>query len=116
MKESETVAGSEELEQSLRAEIESYINGRLSSQQAEILRAQGEINQLLTRLAEQLTNEADADAPVAVAIAEHLRRPHAQGTETANEHSARARATSDVALLKTAVGEIEEQRPQSDVL
>src|SRR2546423_13846670 len=113
MKESETVAGSEELEQSLRAEIESYINGRLSSQQAEIMRAQGEINQLLTRLAEQLTSEADADAPVAVAIAEHLRRAHTQGTELANEQSARARATSDMALMKAGVDELEAQRSQS---
>ena len=110
------MAGSEELEQSLRAEIESYINGRLSSQQAEILRVQSEINQALARLAEQLTTEAAAEPSVAVAVAEHLRRARAQGTEEAGQESARARATSDVALLKAAVDDIDSQRSQSDTL
>jgi hypothetical protein len=115
-KESETVAGSEELERSLRAEIESYIQGRLSSQQAEILRVQSELNQVLTRLAEQLTTEAAAEPSVAMAVAEHLRRARAEGTETAGQESARTHATGDMALLKAAVDEIDEQRTQSDVL
>jgi hypothetical protein len=110
------VAVSEELEQSLRAEVERYISERLSNQQAEILRVQSEINQALTRLAEQLTGEVGADAPISVAVAEHLRRAHNEGTEAASQQSAPARATSDVALLKAAVDEIEEQRSQADVL
>ena len=110
------MAGSEELERSLRAEIESYINGRLSSQQAEILRVQSEINQALARLAEQLTGEVAAEPSVAIAVAEHLRRARAQGTEEAGQESARARATSDVALLKAAVDDIDGQRTQADTL
>jgi hypothetical protein len=110
------VAVSEELEQSLRAEVERYVSARLSNQQAEILRVQSEINQALTRLAEQLTGEPSADAPISVAVAEHLRRAHTQGTEEANEQSARARTTSDMALMKAAVDEIEAQRSQADVL
>jgi hypothetical protein len=110
------VAGSEELERSLRADIESYINGRLSSQQAEILRVQSEINQALARLAEQLTGEVAAEPSVAIAVAEHLRRARALGTEEAGQESARARATSDVALLKAAVDDIDNQRSQADTL
>ncbi|PYS93531.1 MAG: hypothetical protein DMF64_04835 [Acidobacteria bacterium] len=110
------MAVSEELEQSLRAEIERYISERLSNQQAEILRVQSEINQALTRLAEQLTGETSADAPISVAITDYLRRAHAEGTAVASQQSAPARATSDMALLKAAVDEIEEQRTQSDVL
>ena len=110
------MAVSEELEQSLRAEVERYISERLSNQQAEILRVQSEINQALARLAEQLTGEPSVDAPISVAVAEHLRRAHTQGTEAAGQQSAPARATSDMALLKAAVDEIEEQRSQSDVL
>ena len=110
------MAGSEELERSLRAEIESYIQGRLSSQQAEILRVQSELNQALTRLAEQLTSEAAAEPSVAIAVAEHLRRARTEGTETASQETARAHATSDMALLKAAVDDIDEQRTQADVL
>ncbi|HYX43016.1 MAG TPA: hypothetical protein VE821_15025 [Pyrinomonadaceae bacterium] len=110
------MAVSEELEQSLRAEVESYISERLRNQQAEILRVQSEINQALARLAEQLTGEPSADAPISVAVAEHLRRAHSEGTEAASQQSAPARATSDMALLKAAVDEIESQRSQSDVL
>ncbi|MFL6210993.1 MAG: hypothetical protein ACJ74W_19245 [Pyrinomonadaceae bacterium] len=110
------MAGSEELERSLRADIESYINGRLSSQQAEILRVQSEINQALTRLAEQLTGEVAAEPSVAIAVAEHLRRARALGTEEAGQESSRARATSDVALLKAAVDDIDSQRSQADTL
>ena len=110
------MAVSEELEQSLRAEVESYISERLRNQQAEILRVQSEINQALARLAEQLTGEPSADAPISVAVAEHLRRAHTAVTEAASQQSAPARETSDMALLKAAVDEIESQRSQSDVL
>ncbi len=111
------MAGSEELERSLRAEIESHINARLSGQQAEILRVQNEINGALTRLAEQLTgSDTTPDTALAVAVSEHLRRARGQGTEEAGQQSARAHATSDMALLKAAVDELDNQRSQSDVL
>ncbi len=111
------MAGSEELERSLRAEIESHINARLSGQQAEILRVQNEINSALTRLAEQLTNSDETpDTALVVAVSEHLRRAHTVGTEEAGQQSARARATSDMALLKAAVDDLDNQRSQADIL
>jgi hypothetical protein len=100
----------------LRAEIESHIQSRLGSQQAEILRVQGEITAALTRLAEQLTADAGADPALSVAIADHLRHAHGQGAEAAKEQSARTRVASDMALMKAAVADLDEQRSQADVL
>lgn len=111
------MAGSEELERSLRAEIEQHINTRLSGQQAEIMRVQNELNGALTRLAEQLTNSDETpDAALVVAVSEHLRRAHGQGAEEAAQQSARARAASDMALLKAAVDELDNQSSQADIL
>ncbi|MGI9104845.1 MAG: hypothetical protein ACR2G4_01200 [Pyrinomonadaceae bacterium] len=110
------MAGSEDLEQSLRAEVESYIKGRVQGQQEEIARLQSQVNEAFTRLSERLSDESLSDAPIAVAISEHLRAALGKGTEAAEQASSRARATGDIALLKAAVDDIDNQRSQADIL
>ncbi|HLL73044.1 MAG TPA: hypothetical protein VK363_16510 [Pyrinomonadaceae bacterium] len=110
------MAGSEGLEQSLRAEVESYIKARVQGQQEEIARLQSQVNEAFTRLSERLSDASLSDAPIAVSISEHLRAATGKGTEVAAEYSARARSTSDIALLKAAVDDIDNQRSQADIL
>jgi len=110
------VAESEGLEQSLRAEVESYIKARVQGQQEEIARLQSQVNEAFTRLNERLSDDSLSDAPIAVSISEHLRAATGKGTQAAAETSARARSTSDIALLKAAVDEIDNQRSQADIL
>ncbi|HEV2881526.1 MAG TPA: hypothetical protein VGX24_09645 [Pyrinomonadaceae bacterium] len=110
------MAGSEDLEQSLRAEVESYIRARVQGQQEEIARLQSQVNEAFTRLNERLSDDSLSDAPIAISISEHLRAATGKGTEEAAQSSARARATSDIALLKAAVEDIDNQRSQADIL
>ncbi len=110
------MAGTEDLEQSLRAEVDSYLNGRLRGRQEEILRVQSQLNEALTRLAEQLSGDTNTDTSINVAIAEHLRGAVAAGTEQAGQTSSRAKATGDMALLKAAVDDLDTQRTQADIL
>ena len=110
------MAGSEGLEQSLRAEVESYIRARVQGHQQEIARLQSQVNEAFTRLNERLSDDSFSDAPIAVSISEHLRAATGKGTEVAAESSARARSTSDIALLKAAVDDIDNQRSQADIL
>jgi len=103
------------LEQGLRREVEGHVGGRLRAQQEEILRVQSQISETLTGLAERLTTETEDDR-LAVLISEHLRRAREQGMLEAAQSAAPARATSDMALLKAAVEELDEQRSQADIL
>ena len=110
------MARSEDLERSLRAEVENYVSARLSGQREEIERLQGQVNEAFTRLAEQLRGESLADAPVAVAISEHLRRAFSEGTSEAAEETPRARAGGDLALIKAAVEDLYGQQTQANLL
>ncbi|HEV7903502.1 MAG TPA: GAF domain-containing protein, partial [Pyrinomonadaceae bacterium] len=65
---------------------------------------------------ERLSDDSLSDAPIAVSISEHLRAATGKGTEVAADASARARSTSDIALLKAAVDDIDNQRSQADIL
>ncbi len=108
--------GSEDLEQSLRAEIDGYISGRMSGLQEEIARLHSQINEAFTRLSERLTSETQSDASVAVTISEHLRTARNNGIETAATGQQRARSASDVAILKAGIDDIDNQRKQGDIL
>nr|MDQ3806417.1 hypothetical protein [Acidobacteriota bacterium] len=105
-----------DLEKSLRADIESYVAGRLSGLQEEVARLQSQFNEAFTRLLERMDDGGDADDSVAVMVSDHLRHARNQGIETAAAESARARASSDIALIKAAVEEIEGQQTQADIL
>ena len=109
---------SADLEQSLRAEIEQYIEGRLSGLRGELERLQSQFNEAFARMSERLQTPdlSETDAPVAVAVAEHLRQARNAGIEAAVTESSHARASSDIAILKAAIDDIEQQQTQADIL
>lgn len=104
-----------QLEESLRHEIESYIEGRLSGVRQEIAELQSQLNESLSRLLDR-QGEVQLDGSVAASILEHLRAAHEEGIDLAASESSRAKASSDMAIVKSAVAEIGEQRAQGDVL
>lgn len=107
---------SEELEKGLREEIDSYLNSRLSALQEEITRVQSQVNEAFTRLLERSVDATQTDTSVTIAISEHIRAAHEHGLEEAAAESARTKASSDMALLKAAIDDLDDQRSQSDVL
>jgi hypothetical protein len=111
-----TTVGSEDLEHSLRAEVDDYINNRLSGMREEVTRLQSQLNEALTRLTEQLASETQSNQSIAVTISEHMRRARNEGIETAASESSRARVSSDVAILKAAVDDIDDRRTQAEIL
>ncbi len=106
---------SEQLEESLRAEIESYVERRLQGIKEEIAQLQTQLNGSLTRLQEE-KGEGHWDGSLSAAITEHLRGAHDRGVELAAAASSRAQASSDMAIIKASVEEIETQRSQTEVL
>ncbi len=104
-----------QLEESLRNEIETYIEGRLSGIRQEISELQSQLNESLTRLLDR-QGEVQLDGAVAASILEHLRAAHEEGIDLAASESSRAKASSDIAIVKAAVSEIGEQSAQADVL
>ncbi len=103
------------LEESLRNEIESYIEGRLSSVKQEIAELQSQLNESLTRLLDR-QGDVQLDGSVSSSILEHLRAAHEEGVSLAASESSRAKASSDMAIVKAAVSEMSEQSEQAQVL
>ncbi len=104
-----------QLEDSLRRDIESYIEGRLSGIKQEIAALQSQLNESLSRLLDR-QGEGQLDGSVATSIIEHLRAAHEEGIEIAAAESARTRAASDLAIVKAAISEINEQPSQAEIL
>jgi len=107
------VTGSEDLGQSLRAEMESYLDRRLSALQEDLVRLHGEINEAFTRLAERLESERH-DPSFGNAFSEHLR--DAVGASSSSSGGDAGGVTTDMALIKAAVEDIQGQSTQADVL
>jgi hypothetical protein len=105
-----------DLEQSLRADVESYVGGRLSGVEEEVERLRAQLEEAVARLGERVREAAQFDASLAVAISDHLRHARDLGIEAAAAESTRARASSDIALIKAAVEELDAQRTQAEVL
>jgi hypothetical protein len=103
------------VEESLRHEIESYIEGRLSGVKQEIAALQSQLNESLSRLLDRQI-EVQHDGGVAASIHEHLRAAHEEGIDLAASESSRAKASSDMALVKAAISEIDQQQTQADIL
>lgn len=104
-----------QLEDSLRHEIESYVEGRLSAIKQEITSLQNQLNDSLANLLERQT-DVQMEGSLATAVSEHLRAAHERGIELAAAESARAKASSDMAIIKSAITEINEQRSQAEIL
>ncbi|HET6853376.1 MAG TPA: hypothetical protein VFH46_13825 [Pyrinomonadaceae bacterium] len=103
------------LEDSLRREIESYLENRLSAVKQEITTLQTLLNESLSTF---LDRQADVqmEGSLIASITEHLHAAHERGVELAAAESSRAKASSDMAIVKAAIAEINEQKSQADIL
>ncbi len=106
---------SAQLEDSLRRDIESYIEGRLGGIKQEIAALQSQLNESLSQLLDR-QGEVQLDGAVGVSIVEHLRAAHEEGIDLAASESSRAKASSDVAIIKAAISEIDQQQSQAEIL
>ena len=86
----------EQLEDSLRREIESYLDSRLSAIRTEISTLQSLLNESLSTF---LDRQADVqmEGSLVASITEHLHAAHERGVELASSQTARAKASSDMA-------------------
>lgn len=103
------------LEDSLRREIESYLESRLSAVKQEITTLQTLLNESLSTF---LDRQADVqmEGSLIASISEHLHAAHERGIEMAASESSRAKASSDMAIVKAAIAEINEQKSQAEIL
>lgn len=106
---------SEQLEESLRHEIESYVEKRLSGIKQDISQLQTQVNETCRLLLES-GGEGQWDGSLSAAITEHLHAAHERGIELVAAESSRTQASSDMAIVKSAIEEIQGQGSQSDVL
>ena len=104
-----------QLEDSLRREIESYLESRLSAVRQEIGALQSLLNESLSTFLER-QSDVQMEGSMRAAIQEHLHAAHERGVELAASESSRAKASSDMAIVKSAIGEINEQKSQADIL
>ena len=111
------MSSSGDLEKSLRADIESYVSNRMSGFKDEVERLRAQLDETLSRLRDSVDEPvSEGEAPLLVAVSEHLRNARNLGIETAAAESTRARASSDMALVKAAVDELENRQTQADIL
>src|SRR5688572_15459326 len=61
-------------------------------------------------------SDVQLEGGVAASILDHLRAAHEEGIDLAASESSRAKASSDMAIVKAAISEIDEQHSQADIL
>jgi hypothetical protein len=105
-----------ELENSLRAKVDEHINLRLNGLQEQITRLHSQVNEAFTQLLESTRSEGQTNAEVANSISEVIRAAYERGIEEAAAESSRTKASSDMAILKSAIDDISEQHSQADIL
>ena len=103
------------LEDSLRREIESYLETRMSAVKQEITTLQSLLNESLSSFIERQA-DVQMEGSMVAAITEHLHAAHERGVELAASESSRAKASSDMAIVKASIGEINEQKSQAEIL
>ena len=103
------------LEDSLRREIESHLESRLSAVKQEITTLQSLLNESLSSFLERQA-DVQMEGSLLASITEHLHAAHERGVEFAASESSRAKASSDMAIVKSAIGEINEQKSQAEIL
>ena len=104
-----------QLEDSLRHEIETYLEGRLSAIKQEVSSLQSQLNESLAGMLDR-QGDLQMEGSLATSIAEHLRAAHERGVELAASESSRAKASSDMAIVKAGIFEINEQKSQAEIL
>ena len=105
----------EQLEESLRREIESYLDSRLSAIRQEIATLQSLLNESLSTFLDR-QGDVQMEGSLVASIDEHLHAAHERGVELASSQTSRAKASSDMAIVKSAISEINEQKSQTEVL
>jgi hypothetical protein len=113
MEEHTVVSG--QLEDSLRHELESYIEGRIGGIKQEIAALQSQLNESLSRMLDR-QREVQLDGSVSASVLEHLRAAREEGLDLAASDSSRAKASSDMAIVKAAISEVNEQDSQAGIL
>jgi len=113
MEEQTVVSG--QLEDSLRHELESYIEGRIGGIKQEIAALQSQLNESLSRMLDR-QGEVQLDGSVSASVLEHLRAAREEGIDLAASESSRAKASSDMAIVKAAISEVDEQDSQAGIL
>jgi len=103
------------LEDSLRREIESYLEGRLSAVKQEITTLQSLLNESLSTFLDR-QSDVQMEGSMLAAITEHLHAAHERGIEMAASESSRAKASSDMAIVKAGITELKDQKSQADIL
>jgi len=103
------------LEDSLRREIESYLENRLSAVKQEITTLQSLLNESLSTFLDRQT-DVQMEGSLVASITEHLHAAHERGVELAASESSRAKASSDMAIVKAAITDINDQKSQADIL
>ena len=103
------------LEDSLRREIDSYLENRMSAVKQEISTLQSLLNESLSTFLERQA-DVQMEGSLIASITEHLHAAHERGVEMAASESSRAKASSDMAIVKSAIGEINEQKTQAEIL
>jgi hypothetical protein len=103
------------LEDSLRREIESYLESRLGAVKQEITTLQSLLNESLSNFLDRQT-DVQMEGSLVASITEHLHAAHERGVELAASESSRAKASSDMAIVKSAISDINEQKSQADIL
>lgn len=104
-----------QLEDSLRHELESYIEGRIGGIKQEIAALQSQLNESLSRMLDR-QREVQLDGSVSASVLEHLRAAREEGLDLAASESSRAKASSDMAIVKAAISEVNEQDSQAGIL
>ena len=103
------------LEDSLRREIESYLEGRLSAVKQEITTLQSLLNESLSTFLDR-QSDVQMEGSMLAAITEHLHAAPERGIEMAASESSRAKASSDMAIVKAGITELKDQKSQADIL
>jgi hypothetical protein len=104
-----------QLEESLRKEIESFIEGRIGGIKHEIAELQSQLNESLSRMLDRQA-EVGLEGALASSIAEHLKTAHDEGVDFAATESSQKKASSEMAIVKAAIEEIDEQDSQAGIL
>src|SRR5690349_7005036 len=87
----------------------------MSSVKQEITTLQGLLNESLSAFLER-QDDVQMEGSMIAAITEHLHAAHERGVELAASESSRAKASSDMAIVKSAISEINEQKSQAEIL
>src|SRR5689334_6667897 len=87
----------------------------MSAVKQEITSLQSLLNESLSTFLERHA-DVQMEGSMLASITEHLHAAHERGIEHAASETARAKASSDMAIVKAAIGEINEQKSQAEIL